>query len=227
MKSGLREGDIAGILLNRSTDLYIAMLAVLKTGPAYLPLDLSYPAERIRYILDDSKARCLLSHSAYNQLFIGIKTKVFRFDTELESIFSNNIKENLNINIDKTSSAYIIYTSGTTGLPKGVEISHSAFCNLILNEKRLYRLSSEEKVAQTFSPAFDASAEEIWMAFSTGSCLYPVSETVMHSGEELDSFILQHQITVLSTVPTMLSMMRPPLSSLKLLILGGSIALMR
>ncbi len=74
-ESGLREGDIAGILLNRSTDLYIAMLAVLKTGAAYLPLDLSYPAERIRYILDDSKARCLLSHSAYNQLFIGIKTK--------------------------------------------------------------------------------------------------------------------------------------------------------
>lgn len=219
--SGISPGDIVGILLNRSPNLYVAMLAVLKAGAAYLPLDLSYPADRIKYIFEDSGAGCLLSHSDYNPLYATTGTRIFCFDTTLVEALSGKRESNLNIHIDKSSPAYIIYTSGTTGLPKGVEISHAALCGLIENEKNLYRLSSVEKVAQTFSPAFDASLEEIWITFSSGSAIYPVTETIMHSGEELASFIMQNRVTVLSTVPTMLSMMRPPLSSLKLLILGG------
>jgi non-ribosomal peptide synthetase-like protein len=221
VESGVAPGEIVGILLNRSPEYYIAMLAVLKAGAAYLPLDVSYPPDRIKYIIEDSGAVYMLSHSNHKPIFETVRTRVFCLNTWLDETLSVNEPGNLNIHIDKDYPAYIIYTSGTTGMPKGVEISHGALCTLIENEKDLYRLSSEERIAQTFSPAFDASVEEIWIAFSSGCCLYPVTETIMRSGEELASFIMQYQITVLSTVPTMLSMMRPPLSSLKLLILGG------
>ena len=218
---GVVKGDVVGILMHRSPELYISMLAVLKAGAAYVPLDISFPAERLKFILEDSGAKCLLSQFSFNALYFGFSIEVFCIDNILKEEISDFPKGNTGLVISPVSPAYIIYTSGSTGFPKGVEISHTAISNLVESEKILYHISEKEKVAQTFSPAFDASVEEIWMSFSSGSCLYPVSETIMHSAEELAFFIIQRQITVLSTVPTMLSVMRPPLTSLRLLILGG------
>ncbi|MGY0035258.1 amino acid adenylation domain-containing protein [Pedobacter sp. NJ-S-72] len=132
-----------------------------------------------------------------------------------------NNSEAPSVSITVADPAYMIYTSGSTGRPKGVIISHGAISNLVKGEDRLFELGPNDKVAQVFSVAFDASLEEIWLAFRSGATLFPVSEAVMHSGADLSEFIDTHQLTVLSTVPTMLSMMQVPLPSLRLLILGG------
>ncbi|MCC7051143.1 MAG: amino acid adenylation domain-containing protein, partial [Bacteroidia bacterium] len=220
--NGIKPGDFIGIHLKRNVDVYIAMLAVLKCGAAYVPIDATYPADRVSFILEDSKAKFLISQSFLKNNHTDFKGKVLYTEYEIKVILNeDNNAENLNKSIPYTSPAYVIYTSGTTGKPKGVVIPHTSITNLIKAERVVFSLGSNEKIAQGFSVAFDASLEEIWLAFASGSTLYPVSEDAMHSGNDLSVFVLKHQLSVLSTVPTMLSMLNAPLPSLKLLILGG------
>ncbi len=222
LAKGVTQGDFVGILLKRSPEVYISMLGILKSGAAYVPLDISYPEDRVKYILEDAGVKLLISNSALEDRYINFSGFTFNTDKELKEVLSDVSKEkNLEINIREQSPAYVIYTSGSTGRPKGVVIPHTSVCNLVKAEKSIFHLSQNDKVVQGFSVAFDASIEEIWLAFASGATLFPASEEVMHSGSDLSEFINLHQITVLSTVPTLLSMMEPPLPSLKLLILGG------
>jgi non-ribosomal peptide synthetase-like protein len=161
----------------------------------------------------------LLSHNAYKVKVLHFNKKFQHLD--LEDAQWNSDIANLNLKIPTDATAYIIYTSGSTGRPKGVLIPHSAAGNLVKGERKIFDLSASDKVLQGFSTAFDASIEEIWLAFSSGACLFPVSESVMHSASDLHGFIEKYQISVVSTVPTMLSILPPSLPSLRLLILGG------
>ncbi|CUS06827.1 unnamed protein product, partial [Tuber aestivum] len=216
---GIQQGDFVGILLKRSPEVYLSMLAILKAGAAYVPLDIGYPEDRVSFILEDCGAKFLLSDEACSAGF-KLSCEVIIVDGSSFDIRQNDT-EAPEIAITVADPAYMIYTSGSTGRPKGVIISHAAISNLVKGEDRLFELNPQDKVAQVFSVAFDASLEEIWLAFRSGATLFPVSEAVMHSGSDLSDYIATHQLTVLSTVPTMLSMMQYPLPSLRLLILGG------
>lgn len=216
---GIQKGDFVGILLKRSPEVYLSMLAILKAGAAYVPLDIGYPEDRVSFILEDCGAKFLLSDEACSASF-KLSCEVILVDDNSFAIRQNDI-DAPEIAITVADPAYMIYTSGSTGRPKGVIISHAAISNLVKGEDRLFELNPLDKVAQVFSVAFDASLEEIWLAFRSGATLFPVSEAVMHSGSDLSDYIATHQLTVLSTVPTMLSMMQYPLPSLRLLILGG------
>jgi non-ribosomal peptide synthetase-like protein len=222
VSQGLKTGDFVGILLNRSPEVYISMLAILKAGGAYVPLDISYPEDRVTYILQDAAVKTLISKTTFSSHYTNFKGNVLNIDTDLTTLYSSTPAADIYSNIIYTDSpAYVIYTSGSTGRPKGVVISHAAISNLVKAEKLIFQLSEHDKIVQGFSVAFDASLEEIWLTFATGATLFPVSEEIMHSGLDLSEFIILHHISVLSTVPTMLSMMTAPLPSLKLLILGG------
>ncbi|MBB5637194.1 non-ribosomal peptide synthetase-like protein [Pedobacter cryoconitis] len=216
---GIQKGDFVGILLKRSPEVYLSMLAILKAGAAYVPLDIGYPEDRVSFILEDCGAKFLLSDPASSSSF-KLSCEVITVDDSSFAVHKN-IPDAPLVDITVADAAYMIYTSGSTGRPKGVIISHASISNLVKGEERLFQLGPKDKVAQVFSVAFDASLEEIWLAFRSGATLVPVSEAVMHSGAELSEFINDHQLTVLSTVPTMLSMMQGPLPSLRLLILGG------
>jgi amino acid adenylation domain-containing protein len=222
INQGLKTGDFVGILLNRSPEVYISMLAILKAGGAYVPLDISYPEDRVTYILQDAAVKTLISKTTYHSLYNNFKGEVLNIDTDLTTLYSSTSTSDIHNNVIYTDSpAYVIYTSGSTGRPKGVLISHVAISNLVKAEKQIFQLSAHDRIVQGFSIAFDASLEEIWLAFATGATLFPASEEIMHSGLDLSEFVKLHHISVLSTVPTMLSMMIAPLPSLKLLILGG------
>ena len=216
---GIQKGDFVGILLKRSPEVYLSMLAILKAGAAYVPLDIGYPEDRVSFILEDCGAKFLLSDPACSASF-KLSCEVIIVDDSSFAVHQND-SDAPSVSITVADPAYMIYTSGSTGRPKGVIISHGAISNLVKGENRLFELGPNDKVAQVFSVAFDASLEEIWLAFRSGATLFPVSEAVMHSGADLSEFIDTHQLTVLSTVPTMLSMMQSPLPSLRLLILGG------
>ncbi len=116
---------------------------------------------------------------------------------------------------------YVIYTSGSTGKPKGVEIEHRSAAHLVRAEQWLYGVRSDDRVYQGFSLAFDASVEEVWMAFSTGATLMTATPEMSHAGPGLSALLEEAQVTVVSCVPTLLAMLTDDISTLRLLIVGG------
>ncbi|CUG02102.1 amino acid adenylation protein, putative, partial [Bodo saltans] len=120
------------------------------------------------------------------------------------------------------SPMYYIYTSGSTGKPKGVLVEHRNLVNFVICERKLFKLENRHRVIQGFSTSFDASLEEIWLAFASGSTLICVSKAVMQDAEQLQELITETQATVLSTVPTLLATMEASkLQQLELVIVGG------
>jgi non-ribosomal peptide synthetase-like protein len=222
---GIRANDFAGILLSRTPDMYVAMLGILKAGAAYIPIDPKYPAERVHFILGNCNARILISTSDYinktgSPECPGILLDKDQYKFETESSYNLSAAET---NVKPGDIAYAIYTSGTTGVPKGVKISHSAVCNLVRAEGKLFGIQPEDLVFQGFSIAFDASVEEIWMAFYSGASLFIGTEEIMQSGPGLSKILNENAVTVLSTVPTLLSLLSEDIPKLRLLILGGEV----
>jgi amino acid adenylation domain-containing protein len=216
---------LVGVLVPRSIELYVAILAILKTGAAYVPLDTEYPGERIAYILDDCKVHALVTSGSVahhatrttpHLIHLGemreelAREPVYRLTREVTRAAPRNL-------------CYVIYTSGSTGRPKGVEIAHRSACHLVRAEASILKVTATDRVYQGFSVAFDASVEEIWLAFFAGATLVAAVADVARGGYALSVFLAEARVTVLSCVPTLLAMMRDELDlpELRLLILGG------
>ena len=219
-----RFGVDAAIALHmpRSAEWYVWMLGILKAGAAYLSLDPDFPANRLSYILEDSGAVCLVTKSDMvgNLDYHG---SVVAIDVVEEKIRSIDLSEKkVACLTSPTSPVYMIYTSGSTGKPKGVLVEHRNLVNFVLSERVLFQLGNGHRVIQGFSTSFDASLEEIWLAFASGSALICVTKAVMKDAEQLQELIAQTGATVLSTVPTLLATMDAKmLSALELVIVGG------
>ena len=219
--TGVRPGDFVGLFIAKSTELYVAMLAVLKAGAAYVPLDLSFPSERVAFILGDCGARLLLTvgPAPTPGEWVGTTLNLHqRPDHPAEMQPAEPFPR-----FSPDSPAYVIYTSGTTGQPKGVVLPHRSICHLVQAEQALFQPTSNDRVAQGFSVAFDASLEEIWLAWAAGAALVPVPDEVMKAPDALPAFLLAQGITVFSTVPTLLSLLDAPVATVRLLILGGEV----
>ncbi|MGC1181882.1 Pls/PosA family non-ribosomal peptide synthetase [Legionella sp.] len=217
------KGSKVGILLERSVECYVAILATLKLGAAYVPIEVDYPDERINYIFSDLTFDAILTSSIQLLQKKLAWPKVFAIDALSEEISQYSTKRLVYASNEHDSNTlcYIIYTSGSTGKPKGVEIPHRSICHYVKEAKMLYEMSSNDRVYHGFSLAFDASLEEIWMAFANGAALIVCTAKEIRSGLGLISFLKQHQVTVFSTVPTLLSTLEGQLPDLRLLILGG------
>lgn len=218
IKQGVKPGDFVGILMKRRPEVFISMLAIMKAGAAYVPLDSGYPEDRVNFILQDCNARLVITGTPSQNKTFSASCPELNID---EVPFREESVNAPVININPDYAAYCIYTSGTTGRPKGVIITHASASNLVKAEGLAFGLTPNDMVLQGFSVAFDASVEEVWLAFRSGATLVQATEEVMYSGTDLAQFIQEENITAISTVPTMLSMMQPPLPSLRLLILGG------
>jgi len=222
IRQGVKAGDFVGILLKRSIEVYISMLAILKAGAAYVPIDVAYPLERIKYIINDCNVNVLITHPPQISSDEASCCAKIYFDEKLYDTLKNaKPTDFISKKIDPNSTAYVICTSGTTGTPKGILLPHQSVAHLIKAENKLFTPKENDRILQGFSVAFDASIEEIWLAFSSGATLIPATEELMHSAPDLMNFISEQKITILSTVPTLLSMLQPNLPSLRLLILGG------
>jgi len=220
---GVDCGASVALLLPRAEDLYVALLAVLKAGAAYVPLDPDYPSERVRFILGDCAAALLVTCSSLSQKAAGFQGRTVILDQHSDDLANESptkflpgepctVPEDL---------CYIIYTSGTTGRPKGVQIEHRNAVHLVEAEGQLFQVRPNDRVFQGFSIAFDASVEEIWLAFHAGAALVIGTQNAMRLGPSLSGFLTETGVTVLSCVPTLLSMLEEDVPSLRLLILGG------
>lgn len=217
-----RESHVA-ILLPRGPDVYRAMLAVLKTGAAYVPIDPGYPPDRVAYILDNCHIRTLISTTdlaAGQSEFAGCVLRLDEPSPELLNASSGRLTRS-ETGGSPQDVAYVIYTSGSTGRPKGVEIEHQSVTNLVRAEARIFGVQASDRVYQGFSVAFDASIEEIWLALFAGATLVVGTSEMQHAGPALSRLLREAGVTVLSCVPTLLAMMEDDVPSLRLLILGG------
>lgn len=166
-KQGLQQGQIVGVNADRSADMIVALLAVLKAGGVYLPLDPDYPLERLEHMLNDSGAHLLLSKAYFKHQPQSKAPKIY-LDEVWDQIISESA-DNLNRTIDPDDVAYVIYTSGSTGQPKGVEVQHRALVNHCLDMKDYYQLTPDDNVLQFAALNFDASIEQILPPLISGA----------------------------------------------------------
>jgi non-ribosomal peptide synthetase-like protein len=223
LSQGLTEKNVLGILLERSVDNYVAILATLKIGATYVPIEVEYPDERINYIFSDMPFHAVLLSSSQESRKSLQLPKAIVID-KLRTIIAKQPKSRPNLPTTangKDNLCYVIYTSGSTGKPKGVEITHRSICHYIRAASHVYEMTDKDKVYQGFSLAFDASLEELWMAFANGATLVACTDKDTRSGVGLIEFLQQHKITFLSIVPTLLSTLEGELPDLRLLVFGG------
>ena len=168
-KKGVRPNDFVGILLEPSADFIMAMMAVIKTGAAYLPLDILAPDKRIADILKDANPRLIITDRQYQSKTHKSKIQTFLISNiYLESI--NNNKDNPKSEISAISPLYLIYTSGSTGNPKGVLVPHQAIINVTTIENTL-KVTPNDSFSQFNNLAFDGSTFEVWSALLNGAKL--------------------------------------------------------
>ena len=220
---GVKRGDCVAMLLPRSPAVCIALLGILKAGAAYVPLDHGFPAERVGFVLADCKARALVTTASLAAKASNYRGEIIALDEQEIEIKARQVTR---LNSAETGTTpedlcYIIYTSGSTGQPKGVQIEHRSACHLVRCEGEIFKVQPEDRVYQGFSIAFDASVEEIWLAFYAGAMLVVGDDEMVHAGAALSRMLTDAGVTVLSCVPTLLSMMDEDVTSVRLLILGG------
>ncbi|MDX2676260.1 Pls/PosA family non-ribosomal peptide synthetase [Streptomyces soliscabiei] len=205
--AGVGLGDRVGVRVPSGTnDLYVAILAVLAVGAAYVPVDAEDPDERAELVFGEADVRAVIGAEHAIAVHGASDAAAGRPGTEHD--------------------AWIIFTSGSTGKPKGVAVSHRSAAAFVDAEAALF-LTEEpigpgDRVMAGLSVAFDASCEEMWLAWRYGACLVPVPRSQVRSGADLGPWLVEQEITVVSTVPTLAALWEPEtLNDVRLLIFGG------
>ena len=219
---GIGHGSYVAMFLPRSAEVYLTLLAILKTGAAYVPIDPEYPSDRVTYIAQDGAVGALVTTEALAaSLPEDIGCPLVLLDRDHIVIAEESTHPLTDTGVAPYDIAYVIYTSGSTGRPKGVQIAHRSACNLVRAEAKLFNVQPSDRVYQGFSIAFDASVEEVWLALYAGATLVVGTHEMVHAGPALARLLTDAGVTVLSCVPTLLSMIDEEIPTLRLLIFGG------
>ncbi len=181
-KSGVGPEVPVGVCLERSLEVVISLLGVLKAGGVYLPLDPAYPKQRIGFMLEDSKAPVLVTQNGLIQGLPEHRARVICLDSDVEAITGQS-GENPTSASQPENLAYIIYTSGSTGQPKGVLVSHGSIAEHCRDAERYYELQPTDRVLQFASMSFDLSLEQILPTLIVGARLVVVGKEVWRAAE--------------------------------------------
>ncbi|HEV2146952.1 MAG TPA: amino acid adenylation domain-containing protein, partial [Longimicrobiaceae bacterium] len=203
---GVRPEDRVGICLERSLELPVAMLAVLRAGAAYVPLDPGYPAERLALMLEDSGVRVVLAERALRDRLPAHAAAAVFVDAARERIAAESAEAPA-VESDAEQLAYVIYTSGSTGTPKGVAVPHRALANHMGWMQRAFPLAADDRVLQKTPASFDASVWEFWAPLLAGGVLVEAPPGAHRDPAELARVVERERITVLQLVPSLLGAM--------------------
>jgi amino acid adenylation domain-containing protein/non-ribosomal peptide synthase protein (TIGR01720 family) len=203
ISEGAGVGTIVGLCLERSPDLIASLLAVFKSGAAYVPLDPKYPSDRLEWMLTDSQASLLITHSQLQDALPPSNAKLVRIDTDWTEI-GNQPDTNPVCTTKAEDIAWVIYTSGSTGKPKGVMIKHQGACNLADAQARTFELGPDDRMLQFASISFDASIFEIIMGLQAGAAMVLAPQDDLMPGEPLLEVLKRHAVTAVTLPPTAL-----------------------
>jgi non-ribosomal peptide synthetase-like protein len=207
--AGIGPGDTVGVRVRSgSVDLYVAILGILVAGAAYVPVDADDPDERARVVFEQSSAAAVVGNDLVVE--VSLRGRPPRQEPE----------------VAPTDDAWVIFTSGSTGTPKGVAVTHRNAAAFVDAEARLFLqddpIGPEDRVMAGLSVAFDASCEEMWLAWRYGACLVPAPRSLVRSGVDVGPWLVANRITIVSTVPTLVALWPDrSLDAVRLLILGG------
>jgi non-ribosomal peptide synthetase-like protein len=205
---GVGRGDRVGVRVSSgTTDLYVAIVGVLLSGAAYVPVDVDDPDERARLVFDEADVAAVIGT-----------------DLAVASRRSGTPRGSEDPGLD--DDAWVIFTSGSTGTPKGVAVTHRNAAAFVDAEARLFLqaapLGVGDRVMAGLSVAFDASCEEMWLAWRYGGCLVPAPRALVRSGVDVGPWLIANAMTVVSTVPTLVALWpAEALEKVRLLIMGG------
>ncbi len=222
------------VCLERSAELAVALLGVLRAGGAYVPLDPGYPPERLAFLLADSGARVVLTRGGLAGLLPGDGPERILLD----ALDAADVPGCADIpdcpgalvggaDVDPDQLAYVVYTSGSTGAPKGVMVSHASLAHMVAWHADAFGVTAADRASLAVSPGFDASVMEIWPFLARGASLYPVPEDARLDPGAMRGFLLRQGITVATLPPALaegLTGMEWPLdTTLRLLLCGGDV----
>ncbi len=208
---GAGPDEIVAVAVPRSAELMVALLGVLKSGAAYLPLDLDYPAHRLEYMLVDSGARLVLSEpgtAARIPVVPGLRqVSVYQTEAviETEAVDETEVVDVPGRSAGPHNAAYLIYTSGSTGRPKGVTVTHGAIVNRLAWMQHEYRLTESDNVLQKTPSSFDVSVWEFFWALCEGATVVLAKPDGHRDPAYLARVIREREITTLHFVPSMLA----------------------
>ncbi|WP_412543323.1 amino acid adenylation domain-containing protein [Longispora sp. K20-0274] len=223
---GVGPGDLVGLGTGRTVDSPVAILAILRAGAAYVPLDPGYPADRLRMMVADARITALVGDPAHHH---GLGAdRVVDPRAALDGPHAGGPVVPASAGVGPHDPAYVIYTSGSTGRPKGCVVTHGNVLALLDAALPLFDVDSTDRWSLFHSISFDFSVWELWAAFATGATVVMVPGAAALSGEGLVEFLARERITVLSQVPSVFRSLavahrqagRPPLA-LRYVVFGG------
>ncbi|MEL6813705.1 MAG: amino acid adenylation domain-containing protein [Cyanobacteria bacterium J06598_3] len=206
--NGFRPGMFAGICMERSLEMLVALLGVLKAGGVYVPMDPTYPADRLTHMLSDAQVTVLLTQSHLQEQLsaLGAQARMVCLEGETATEFASHSVENLPRTRQATDLAYVIYTSGSTGKPKGVMIDHRGAVNTLADINRRYQVWPADRMLCLSSLSFDLSVYDIFGFLAAGGALViPEPEAALDPARWL-ALIQQHQVTLWDTAPAVMEL---------------------
>ena len=198
---GVGSDKLVGIYVERSLEMVVALLGVLKAGAAYVPIDPAYPGERLAFMLEDAQALVLLTQTQLLKNIPTLKTPVICLDSQRPQLEVES-SDNPQSGVTPDNLAYVIYTSGSTGKPKGVLITHHNVVRLFQATDHWFRFNEQDVWTLFHSFAFDFSVWEIWGALLYGGRLVVVPYRISRSPEEFYELLNKARVTVLNQTPS-------------------------
>jgi amino acid adenylation domain-containing protein len=198
---GVGPESVVGLCVERSLEMLVGILGILKAGAAYLPLDPHYPSERLEFMLSDAQATVVLTQGQFAEWFGHTDGEIICLDRDWPAI-EHEDGANPRVQVFSENAAYVIYTSGSTGKPKGVIVSHASVTRLFMETQNWFQFSQNDVWTLFHSYAFDFSVWEIWGALLYGGKLVIVPYFVSRAAEVFYQLLCREQVTVLNQTPS-------------------------
>jgi len=199
ISNNIKVGDKVGVALDRSAQMVISLLAIIRAGAAYVPLDPNFPADRLNFMLIDSGASLLITSKQYTGLFQAPINTLFIDDAIAQSAsFSTEEPE---VDVQGTDLVYILYTSGSTGLPKGVQIAHQNLINLLYSFQTTPGISPNDILLAVTTISFDMSVVELFLPLVSGALLIVADSEAVKDGRLLLEIMKKEKVSIVQATP--------------------------
>ncbi|TSJ40756.1 amino acid adenylation domain-containing protein [Mucilaginibacter corticis] len=202
---GVKTGDVVALAIDRSPEMVISLLAIMKAGATYLPIDIGFPIDRISYMLNDAAVKLLITSNKFQEKYQDHTQLLFIEEAWQKSTSYSAVDFTADINED--TIAYILYTSGSTGKPKGVEVKHIGLVNFLISMEELPGANSNDVILSSTTISFDIAELEIYLPLITGASLVIASPDIVKDGRALLDIARKEKITIMQGTPFMWRMM--------------------